>query len=105
VSRKPPARLVVVAVLAFAIGWLAGAASPDDTPLRYGDTIAGTVTLVNETGTQLCLVPDGGGEQRCGALAGPPDTAVPSVGGHVKIITAWLRRNANLDQEIFLVAE
>jgi hypothetical protein len=103
VTRYPPTRLVLVAALAFVLGWLASAAWLGLAPLRYVETFDGTVALVNENGTTLCLEPDGGGEQRCGVLAGPPDTLAPVVGDHVTIVVGWLRRSQTLEQQIFVI--
>jgi len=103
VKRYPPTRLVLVAVLAFVLGWLASTVWLGFEPLRYEGTLEGTVALVNEDGSKLCLEPDRGGDQRCGVLAGPPEALTPVVGDHVTIVVGWLRRSESLEQQIFLI--
>jgi len=104
VTRVPPTRLVIGVVLAFATGWLASAAWLGLAPLRYGETLDGTVALVNDDATKLCLQPDGGGELRCGELIGPRGAVGPVIGQHLTIVTAWLRSGSNLEQQVFLIA-
>ncbi|NJD28943.1 MAG: hypothetical protein FIA92_11675 [Chloroflexi bacterium] len=103
-NRYPPTRLLLVAVLAFILGWLAAAAWLGLAPLRYAETIEGTVALISEDGTNLCLDLGTGGGRRCGILAGPPDVAVPAVGEPVTIVVGWLRRSESLEQQIFMIA-
>jgi hypothetical protein len=105
VSRHPPATLGLIAVLAFGLGWLAGAAWLGLAPLRYAETLEGTVALVDEGGTKLCLDPDGGGESRCGELVALPGARAPSAGEHVTVIVGWLRRSDTLEQELWMVVQ
>ena len=103
-TRHPPIRPLLIAVLAFATGWLASTAWLGLAPLRYAATVTGTVTLVNEDGTKLCIQPDKGGGQLCGVVLGPPRPDGPSVGDHLSVVVGWLRVSDALDQEIFVIA-
>ena len=105
VSRHPSARWLVVAVPALALGWLVGAAGGTLAPLRYEGTIEGTVGLVNDAGSKLCVEPDGGGRQRCGVVYRPPGASPPRLRDRVSVIVGTLRTAAGLETEIFLILE
>lgn len=102
-SRYPPAALLALAVAALVLGWLAATAWFGAAPLRYGGTVEGTVSLVNEDGTKLCIEPDGGGRLRCGVVYGPTGARSPAPGEHVSVAVGVLRADEGLETEIFVI--
>jgi len=104
VSRHPLASLGLVAVLAFGLGWLASAAWLGLAPFLYAETLEGTVALIDEGDTKLCLDPDSGGDRRCGELVASPGAVAPAPGEHVTIIVGWLRWSDSLQEELWIVA-
>jgi len=105
VSRHPPACSLVVALPALALGWLLGAAAAALAPLRYDGMVEGTVGLVNDAASKLCLELDGGGRLRCGVVYGPPGALPPAIGDRVSVIVGTLRTAAGLETEIFVILE
>jgi hypothetical protein len=104
-SRYPPAAWPIIAVAALVLGWLAATAWFDLAPLRYGGTVEGIVSLVNEDGTKLCIEPADGGRLRCGVVYGPPGASPPTAGRPVAVVVATLQATAGLETEIFVIVE
>ncbi len=102
-SRPSPLRLVLVAVLAFALGWAASVAWSATAPLRLTEHLAGTVAVVNEDGTKLCVEPDGVGGQRCGGAYRRPDAPRLQVGDRVAVAVGRLRLANGNEEEIFVI--
>jgi hypothetical protein len=103
VTRHPPAAWLALVVAALVIGWLAATAWLGTAPLRYVGTVEGTVSLVNEDGTKLCVEPDGGGAARCGVVYRPSGARSAAPGEHVSVAVAVLRAGNGLDTEVFVL--
>lgn len=65
------------------------------------NTLTGTVQVINEDGTSVCILPDTGGEQRCSRLyaAGTPTI---NQGDHVTVMVISIQRDGGT-QEGFLL--
>ncbi len=85
------ASLAALGVTAFLLGALATAWFTHSLgAIRLDREVTGTVTLVNEEGSSLCLNEDRGGTQFCSELLSRPNDAAPRVGQHVTGTIVWV---------------
>jgi hypothetical protein len=98
---RVPWRLLLPAALAFVLGWAASVAWSSTARFRVVEEIAGTVTVVNESGAKLCLE-SAGRPQRCGIVYQRFDAPALAVGDRVWVAVGLLRSDAG-EEEIFLV--
>jgi hypothetical protein len=103
-ARGWPWQLVLVAALAFLLGWAASLVWPAAAPLRLTEQLSGIVSVVNDDGAKFCVEPDGGGRQRCGVAYQPRDAPRLRVGDRVMVGVGRLRVGDATEEEIMVIA-
>jgi hypothetical protein len=99
--RRPLGLLVVLAV-GVVLGWAGSVAWSTTAQLRLVTELAGTVTVVNQSGGAFCFEPDGGG-QRCGVAYQRRTDPPLALGDRVSIAIGVLRIGPQTWQEIFVI--
>jgi hypothetical protein len=102
--RRWPWQLLLVAALAFILGWAASLVWPGTAPIRLTEQLSGIVSVVNENGAKFCMEPDGAGRQRCGVAYQPRDAPRLRVGDRVMVGVGRLRVGDATEEEIMVIA-
>jgi hypothetical protein len=97
------AALVVIALIAFALGWLANGATFRENPVHLTDAFEGKVSQVDALGSAFCVVPDAGGEQRCSYPLRRPGAPKLELGQHVGVSVGWVALPNGVREEVFIV--
>jgi hypothetical protein len=64
-TRQASPFIVLACLLGFAVGWIAAGRFAASGPVSPTATFYGVVTGVDATGSAICVMPDGGSNQRC----------------------------------------
>lgn len=105
-ERRPAVRLIVIgAMVASAAigGWLAGASAKSFEDLTLTGELKGRLSVVNESGAKVCIVPASGGPERCSGLYRGPSDRILRVGEIVSVATGQLRTGRSETTEIFIL--
>ena len=87
---------------AFVLGWAASVAWSTTAPLRLVGEVAGTISVVNASGSQFCLDPLDGSPRRCGVTYQRLDDPPLDVGDIVSVAVGVLAHEEG-EQEIFVI--
>jgi hypothetical protein len=93
---------VLLLAAAFVLGWAAGVAWSTTAPLRLVGEVKGTISVVNESGSQFCLDPLDGSHRRCGVTYQRLDDPPLAVGDIVSVAVGVLVHEDG-EQEIFVI--
>ena len=97
--------VVVFVGLALGAGWWwIARQTPSTAPLRITGFFSGRVTHVDTTGAAICIAPETGGNERCGAAYQSPESPKLQVGDHVAVAVELMRTsNPSLSREIYVI--
>jgi hypothetical protein len=59
-------------------------------PVRIDRDITGVVSLVNDSGSAICVTDDAKGDQICSIPLQVPGSPIVKVGDHVSVTRAWI---------------
>jgi hypothetical protein len=96
--------VLVIFVLGVIAGWLANDRL-FTRDLSIDREMTGSVQVVNATGANVCIIPEGKteAEQNCSVLYQPPDRPSVKVGDRITVGVAVQRLPGGLSQELFIL--
>jgi hypothetical protein len=102
--RNRAAAGAIFFVLGVAAGWIANDLL-FTRDLAIEREITGVVQLVNDTGSKICIIPDGKTEadQNCSVLYEPRDRPAVKVGDRITVAVGLQRLSGGISQELFIL--